>query len=83
MDRDIDKFLELPSEDDVKGCHQAFIEVTSNNAIASGVCVICTREKWAFEGGYMTILDIPNIQVRLAPVEEKSFSNCWEGIVVV
>lgn len=44
QERDISRFLELPTEDDRKECSSRFLDVTSNKALELGVCGVCARE---------------------------------------
>jgi hypothetical protein len=68
--RNIDNYLKLPSDDDVRQCHLRFIEATSNKALQTNICAVCAREtdhvsrteKWLS----MTISSLPN-QQRLRP----------------
>ena len=42
--RDILKFLELPTTEQVKSCYRRFYNATSNRALESTVCGVCARE---------------------------------------
>jgi hypothetical protein len=44
------KYLELPTEAEVKDCFRAFREATSNAALVMEVCVVCAREFAHSEG---------------------------------
>lgn len=42
----IDHFMDLPTEEDVRLRHQLYYDATSNEALAQEVCVCCAREMW-------------------------------------
>lgn len=42
--RDIHKFLELPSSEEVQYCYRKFWEATSNEALQMTICGVCARE---------------------------------------
>lgn len=42
----IDRFMDLPTEEDVCLRHQLYYDATSNEALAQEVCVSCAREMW-------------------------------------
>ncbi len=70
--RDISKFLDLPSADEVKECYRRFHQATSNEAVATSVCGVCGRESCNLEGGdsniSVDISELPNSH-RLQPHE--------------
>lgn len=41
---DVDDFLRVPSAADIKAQHAAFLDATSNDALAQSICVVCARE---------------------------------------
>ena len=68
------KFLNLPSEDEVKDCYRAFFEATSNNGLQMFICAVCARESDIVNGETMesckciSLLDIRHRE-RLRPIE--------------
>jgi hypothetical protein len=68
------KFLNLPSEDEVKDCYRAFFEATSNNGLQTFICAICARESDIVNGETIesckciSLLDIRHRE-RLRPIE--------------
>ncbi|KIO05487.1 hypothetical protein M404DRAFT_25202 [Pisolithus tinctorius Marx 270] len=62
------RYLELPTQDEVKQCYANFYQATSNLALATGTCAICARERSIELEGLKVIklADLPNMQ-RLKP----------------
>ena len=46
----LSKYLDLPSDTEVKNCFRAFREATSNAALAMEICIVCVRELGRSEG---------------------------------
>src|SRR6267378_6467684 len=44
-------FMGLPTPEEAKACYQKYIEATSKEALSEEVCVVCTCQHWASEGG--------------------------------
>ncbi len=59
---DINKFLDLPSDDHLKECYSQFYNATSNAATKDVICAVCAREISVTGDGISTlkIEDIPN-----------------------
>lgn len=49
-EHDYSKYLGLPSEEEIKKCFKAYISGTSNEALATSVCIVCARELMSSEG---------------------------------
>ena len=62
--RDLPKFLELPTPDDVKRCYKEFYDATSNAAMERGVCGVCAREIFKMDMALskLKLSDIPRLQ---------------------
>jgi hypothetical protein len=43
LDHNLDRFLDLPSPEEQKDCRRAFLDATSNQALAQAVCASCLR----------------------------------------
>ncbi|PPQ74787.1 hypothetical protein CVT24_003726 [Panaeolus cyanescens] len=67
-DYNTSKFLDLPTEDEVKECNRDFFNTTSQNAVKLTVCAVCAREVGVVseEVQQLSLENIPNLQ-RLKP----------------
>jgi len=65
---DHNKYLELPTADEVKACYRCFYEATSNAAVKMVVCGVCSREVGIQDDGVrmVRLQDLPNVH-RLVP----------------
>ncbi|KIK72009.1 hypothetical protein PAXRUDRAFT_800482, partial [Paxillus rubicundulus Ve08.2h10] len=83
--RNLARYLALPSEDEVKACHKAFLAATSNEALAMSICVICAWELMKYEGETHILLDIPNIRKHLTPNKSEAHPahRLWEGMLLL
>lgn len=79
---DILKFLNLPTYEQRKERHSAFIQRTSNQGLKMEVCVSCAREMWACEGEWRKMKDVPNRE-RLVPVKAHPAHALHEELLVV
>lgn len=79
---DIAKFLDLPTHEQRKEHHSAFIQRTSNQGLKTEVCVSCAWEMWACKGEWRKMKDVPN-RGRLVPVKAHPAHALHEGLLVV
>jgi hypothetical protein len=80
---DTDRFLELPSVDEKKALCRAFYKATSNKALAMRVCTVCARELMATEGKCHIIMDLPNVNKLLVPLDIHKVHILWNGLLLV
>jgi len=79
-DYDSSKFLDLPSESEVKGCYRHFYNATSNNAVRMVVCAICAREVSCLEDEVSTqFLDEIRNADRLVPSVPHAAHDLFDG----
>lgn len=78
--RDTSKFLELPSEEQVKSCYRQFYEATSNTALAMAVCGVCARELSVKDSCVRThrLINLPHTD-RLIPKKPHPEHDLFEG----
>lgn len=63
---DTAKFMDLPSAEDVRRCHSAYLHELSNNVLREVVCVVCALETRQSECTATAVDSIPNGRL-LAP----------------
>ena len=68
---DIERYLELPSDEEVKQCYRDFFEATGSRAVSMVVCAVCSREVSVHDDGITvcSVNDIPN-RHRLIPLHK-------------
>lgn len=81
-DRDLDKFLDLPTEDERLDCHCAFHRAISSAGLAMAVCAVCAREVMVVEDGvtWIALKDLPNRQ-RLRPRQPHFKQELIQGLL--
>ena len=81
--QDTSRYLELPTQDDINQCHQAFYEFTGNTATAAAVCAVCARETPICSSGfqYFTSADIVN-RHRLIPKKSHPAHYLLDGMLL-
>ena len=74
------RFLDLPTDDEVKLCYRLFYQQTSNSAICMAICAICGREMMIREDTIVNVpLDnIPNSH-RLVPLYSHPAHTLFDG----
>lgn len=78
----IDKFMELPSEEDVQYRHARYRYATSNDALAQCVCVCCAREVWRREAQEVLLSSI-KCKDRLRPWKAHPAHKLVDGMLLV
>ena len=75
-----EKYMDLPSEEQVKECHREFFFATSNASVESQVCGVCAREVNRIEDGVerMDLQDVPN-SARLVPKNPHPAHDLYMG----
>lgn len=59
-DDDHNSFLQLPNPTQIRACHAAFVERSSNAALARHICVVCSRQLMAAKFEKLSVANIPN-----------------------
>ena len=81
--RDLDRYLELATEDEVHGCYHEFYEATSNTPVCHAVCSVCERllpeQENCFE-----LLALSGIaqRTRLRPLKSHPAHNLYDGCLL-
>jgi hypothetical protein len=57
---DTDRFLELPSQEEVRDMLHAFVKSTGDASIARATCIVCAQEKWKKDGTFRRLSSIPD-----------------------
>lgn len=78
----IDKFMELPSEEDVQYRHERYRNATSNDALAQCVCVCCAREVWRREAQEVLLSSL-KCKDRLRPWKAHPAHKLVDGMLLV
>lgn len=78
--RDVDKFLQLPSEERVRECYHQFYEATSNASLEMAICAVCAREvnKKCDRVSIRDLTELPNSH-RLIPAVPHPVQNLYNG----
>lgn len=78
--RDIHKFLELPTNEEVKSCYGKFWDATSNKALQMTICGVCAREVSVHEDRprLWRLTDLPNSS-RLVPSSPHPAHDLFDG----
>lgn len=71
--------MELPTESRYRECIEGVIDRTSNEALATAVCMVCAREVDRTETRSMAVRDIPNAH-RLRPENPCRFWDLIDGL---
>ncbi len=73
VDRDLNKYLDLPTEEERLNCHREFRFATGGAALAMAICAVCAREFMVVDDGvvWMMLKEIPN-RHRLRPLSAAS-----------
>ena len=76
----IEKFLDLPTKDEVKECYRKYYVATSNAAVRMTVCGVCAREVGSQDCGVTAqrLKDLPNVH-RLIPATPHSSHSFFDG----
>jgi hypothetical protein len=82
-DDDLNMFLDLASEEEIKECFRRFRAVTSNDRLRIHRCVVCARELGAEEGNMSNALDDSSIRNLLRPCHIHSAQVLWHGALVL
>lgn len=64
--RDVEKFLDLPTAEELKDLHRSFRHATSNDSLAQKVCASCARQLMQDDLTAINYLTLPN-RVLLVP----------------
>lgn len=77
---DTSKFLELPTDAQVKTCYRQFYEATSNEAIRMEVCAICAQERSVRRDrvAVCKLADLPHSE-RLIPFKSHFAHDLYNG----
>lgn len=80
---DAQRYLELPSPEELRQCHQKFYDATSNDALRLVTCGVCAREELdALAVTKETVLeDLPNLH-RLKPSTQHTAHELLSGLLV-
>lgn len=78
----IEKFMELPSEEDVQYRHERYRNATSNDALAQCVCVSCAREVWRREAQEVLLRSL-KCKDRLRPWKAHPAHKLVDGMLLV
>jgi hypothetical protein len=80
---DVDRYLELPTEEDVTRCYREFFEASGNEAVKTVVCGVCAREVNVKEKNVTirAIKDIPHSH-RLIPVKKHTAHELFDGLLL-
>ena len=75
-----DSFLQLPTSSQLKQCYRAFLNATSNNALASTICGICARNVNISDqkATYLDLNSLPNAH-RLIPHHPHASHTLFDG----
>jgi hypothetical protein len=78
--RELAKFLELPSDEEVKECYRQFYEATGNAALKYSTCGVCARELFEMDCKIWTIRlkDVPRSE-RLIPHAPHPDHDLYDG----
>jgi hypothetical protein len=80
---DVDKFLELPTDDEIKDCFRKFCTVTSNDGLREGICVVCARECRDEGMEKSRLLNDPSIRTLLVPSRHHPAHVLWHSALVL
>ena len=70
-DRDLSKFMVVPTEEEERSCYEAFYDSTSNEAIRMEICPVCARQKLARDGKRTSLLSDESVMAVLGIVGER------------
>lgn len=81
--RDSTKYLELPTEEEIKQCYKQFFEATSNKAVVAMVCGVCGQEVYTMEEKVATVplSKVPHSE-RLAPHPPHPRHQLFNGMLL-
>ena len=82
-DKDLEMFLDLASEEEIKVCFCQFCAATSNTSLRIHQCVVCAQELGAEQGGMSNVLDDPSVQNLLQPSHIHLGQVLWHGALVL
>lgn len=78
----IDCFMDLPTEEDVRLRHQLYYDATSNEALAQEVCVSCAREMWKKDTEEVLIAELESKE-KLVPWKLHPAHVLHEGMLML
>jgi hypothetical protein len=80
---DVNKLLELPTDEEIKDCFRKFRSVTSNKGLREGICVVCARE--CIDDGMekSRLLNDPSIRALLVPSQHHPAQVLWHVALVL
>lgn len=78
----MDKFMELPSEEDIRYRHELYRNATCNDALAQCVCVCCAREVWRREAQEVLLSSL-KFKDRLKPWKSHPAHKLTDGMLLV
>lgn len=80
-DRDPARYLQLPSEEQWRGCIRAVRTATTNEQVSRVVCVVCARERFVSECRDVLLSDLPSRE-RLIPAEAHRSHRLFDGMLL-
>ncbi|KAF8220852.1 hypothetical protein L208DRAFT_1537408, partial [Tricholoma matsutake] len=82
-DHDINYFLELPTEEEVRECYHQFHKVTSNSALELSTCGVCTQEisMQQDQPSIINLKDLPNTH-SLIPISSHPQHDLYDGLLL-
>jgi hypothetical protein len=81
-ERDINQFLDLPTEEELMQCFRNFLTATSNDALRHGVCATCARQLLEKELTRVDYLSLTN-QHLLRPITAHSSHDLQANMLLV
>jgi hypothetical protein len=80
--RDIDHFLDLPTNDKLMDCYRSFLDATSNEALRQDVCASCARRLMRTQLSHVDYLTIKNNHL-LKPTHSHPGHRLINGMLLV
>ena len=74
-ERDLSKFMVIPSKEEERQCFKAFYDATSNDALKQEICPICAQRKFAWDGEQTSLLSNETVAVILGLFENGRHRN--------
>lgn len=78
----MDKFMELPSEEDIRYRHELYRNATCNDTLAQCVCVCCAREVWRREAQEVLLSSL-KFKDRFKPWKSHPAHKLTDGMLLV